>query len=50
MVPTMPFAPQSFERFPEAPARVTIDHRVDGVNNLGITISAFWRAVKCRPR
>ena len=49
MVPTMPLPSQCLERFPEAPAGMAVDHRIDGVHNLGIAVSILGRAVKRRP-
>jgi len=50
MVPTTTASSQGLERFPEAPAGVTVDHRINGVNNLGIAVSVPGGGVKRRPR
>ena len=50
MVPTTTAPSQGLERFPEAPAGVTVDHRINGVNNLSISVPALWGSVKRRPR
>jgi hypothetical protein len=49
MVPAMTASPQGLERFPEAPAGMTVDHRIDGVNNLSIAVPALWGSVKSPP-
>jgi len=49
MIPTMTIPSQCLERFPEAPAGMAVDHRIDSVNNFGIAVSALGGGVKRRP-
>jgi len=45
----MAVMPQGLEHFPEAPAGVTIDRRIDGIHNIGIAIRTIEGTVKRCP-
>ena len=49
VVPTVTSA-QHLEAFPKAPTRMLVDHRIDGVDNLGITNMPFGYLIVGRPR
>ena len=49
MIPAVTSA-QHFEAFPETPTRMLVDHRIDGFDDLGITIMPFGCLVIGRPR
>ena len=49
MVPAVTSA-QHFEAFPEPPTWMFVDHRIDGFDDLGITIMPFGNLIIGRPR
>ena len=50
MCPRCDVSAQHLETFPKAPTRMLVDHRIDSVVDLGITIIPFGCLVIGRPR